>query len=122
MNHNIEEIGPAMAFERIQNGALLLDIREWDELEMLSFDMKEQMVIPLSELGSRFQEIPMDREIIIGCNSGNRSMQAAFFLKGRNFESVYNLQGGIGSWIELGLPVLWENFKQENAIRKGEFK
>ncbi len=120
MNYNIEEINPAIAFERIQNGALLLDIREWEELEMLTFDIKEQLFIPLHELESRFQEVPMDREIIIGCNSGNRSLQAAFFLKGRNFEKVYNLQGGIGSWIELGLPVQWENFEHESAVRKDE--
>jgi rhodanese-related sulfurtransferase len=118
MNFSIEEVNPAMAFERIQNGALLLDIREWEEIEMFNFDVEDQLMIPLSEFTGRFHEIPVDREIIVGCNSGNRSMQAVFFLRSQNFERVYNLQGGINDWIQTGLPVQWDHFKAENVLRK----
>lgn len=120
MNLNIEQIHPVLAFEKIQNGALLLDIREWEEIEMFNFDVAEQMMIPMSELGMRFRELPMDREIIVGCNSGNRSMQVAFFLKNQNFENVHNLQGGIGSWIQSGLPVQWDTFKVADILKKDE--
>lgn len=121
MNHNIEEIHPQLAFERIQNGALLLDIREWEEIEIFNFDVEEQLMIPISELAVRMKEIPMDREIIVGCNSGNRSMQVAFFLKGQNFEKVFNLQGGINGWIQMDLPVEWDNPKINRQVKKEEF-
>jgi len=116
MDQYINEIHPVAALEKVQNGAILLDVREWEELEMLTFDVEGQLFIPLSELGLRFQEIPKDREIIIGCNSGNRSMDAARYLKDRDFKLLYNLKGGIGSWIEYGLPVQWENIIPRKAI------
>lgn len=117
MNHKIEEVHPALAFERIQKGALLLDVREWEEIELFNFDLEEQLMIPLSELTERFKEIPGHREIFVGCHSGNRSMQVALFLKGKDFENVFNLQGGINGWIQVGLPVQWERFKAVNILK-----
>ena len=118
----IEEINPVLAHEKLQQGALLLDIREWEEIEIFNFDVEEQLMIPMSEFGARFKEIPMDREIIVGCNSGNRSMQVAFFLKAQNFENVFNLRGGINGWIQQNLPVQWDNPKISRPVTREEFK
>ena len=122
MNHKVEEVHPALAFEKIQKGALLLDVREWEEIELFNFDLEEQLMIPLSELTERFKEIPGYREIIVGCHSGNRSMQVALFLKGQNFEKVFNLQGGIREWIQHNLPVQWDNPKINRPVRGEVFK
>lgn len=115
MKHNITEIHPIEALDSIKKGALLLDVREWEEIEMLSFDLDDQLMIPLSEIAFRFREIPLNREVIIACHSGNRSMQAAAFLKSQLYETVSNLQGGISNWVEHGLPVQWENFKTKTV-------
>ncbi len=122
MNQNIEEINSSLAFEKLHQGALLVDIREWEEIEIFNFDVEEQLMIPMSEFGARFKEIPMEREIIVGCNSGNRSLQVAFFLKNQGYEKVFNLRGGINDWIQMNLPVAWDNPKINRPVTKEEIK
>lgn len=110
MNQGINQVQPMDAYHKIQSGeAVLMDVREWEEIEIFSFDVPEQLIIPMSELMMRYQEIPKDKDVIVACNSGNRSHQVAVYLKGILFEKVHNLQGGIGSWLEQGLPVQWDN-------------
>ena len=116
MNRKIKEVDAYQAYERIQHGAILIDIREKEEVETVSFDMKQQMLIPQSEIILRLREIPRDREVIIGCNSGTRSYHITRFLTEQNFENVYNLLGGITKWIELNLPVRWNNIERESNI------
>ena len=110
MVQEIREINAAAAYERIQKGALLLDIRETEEIEMLAFDVEEQIFIPQSEFAFRFSEILRDREVIVGCHSGNRSRDATLFLIKEKYDNVYNLKGGIEEWIERGLPVRWDDY------------
>ncbi len=85
MHQEVKEVHPAVAYERIQKGALLLDIRESEEIEMMAFDVEEQIFIPQSEFDLRFGEIPRDREVIVGCHSGNRSQSAILFLLNIDF-------------------------------------
>jgi rhodanese-related sulfurtransferase len=121
MNQEINQVQPKDAYHKIQKGeAVLMDIREWEEIEIFNFDIEEQLLIPMSELTARYKEIPKDKEIIVACNSGNRSQQVALYLKGIHFEKVHNLQGGIGSWLEMGLPVQWDTIKPEYVSRKDE--
>ncbi len=110
MHQEVKEVCPAAAYERIRKGALLLDIRETEEIEMLAFDVEAQIFIPQSEFDFRFCEIPRDREVIIGCNSGKRSRIATLFLINEKYDNVYNLKGGIEEWIERGLPVRWDDY------------
>ncbi len=118
MNRKINEVDAYQAYERIQHGAILIDIREKEEVETVSFDMEHQRLIPQSELILRLREIPKDRDVIIGCNSGTRSYHITRFLTEQNFENVYNLLGGITKWIELNLPVRWNSFKSEDNIEE----
>ncbi|MBN2638225.1 MAG: rhodanese-like domain-containing protein [Bacteroidales bacterium] len=114
MNNAVKHIQPKDAFEKITNGdALLLDIREWEEFEIFAYDVEPQLVLPLSELNMRFHEIPRDREVIIACNSGSRSFQLAQYLTGQEYRNVVNLLGGIQEWLDLNLPVKWDNLIPE---------
>ncbi|GMT45421.1 MAG: hypothetical protein IEMM0006_1253 [bacterium] len=117
MHQEIKEVNPATAYERIQNGALLLDIRESEEIEMVAFDVEEQLFIPQSEFAFRFREVPPDREVIVGCRSGNRSRDVILFLIKEKYDNVYNLEGGIEEWIETDLPVKWDNYEAGSAIQ-----
>ncbi len=108
MDQEIMEVNVAVAHEKIKNGALLLDVRELDEIEMLAFDVESQILISVSELSIKHTELPTDREIIVGCHSGNRSLKMTRFLMDQNFNNVYNMKGGIRDWMGQGLPVKWE--------------
>jgi len=103
--HKIKEITPSNAYAMIGQGALLVDVRESREAEAKSFDVPEKMLIPLSDFGIRYQEIPLNHKVILACRSGNRSLMAASFLLDKGYSEVFNLQDGIMSWERAELPV-----------------
>jgi rhodanese-related sulfurtransferase len=43
--------------------------------------------------------------IIVVCNAGMTSSQAAQLLVNQGFEQVYNLKGGMGDWLAANMPV-----------------
>ena len=56
-------------------------------------------VIPMSELESRWSEIPKEGPVYIYCRSGPRSRTAIQFLKSKGYSNCVNLTGGILSWL-----------------------
>lgn len=89
-----------------KEGALIIDVRESDELAELAYDVKEVKNIPLGELESRLAEVPKDKQVIVVCKKGGRSSQAYELLKRKGFENVANMEGGMDAWSEKGLPTL----------------
>lgn len=49
-------------------------------------------------LGSDFSTLPKDKEIVVICQSGIRSMQACKQLKKLGFEKVTNVHGGMNAY------------------------
>lgn len=103
-SQKIKQICPTTALERVKNGALIVDVREQDEVNLLSFDVPYIINIPLSEFDLRFQEIPKDKNVVTVCKGGGRSLRAAGFLINHGFEHVENMQNGIVKWVEKGFP------------------
>ena len=88
----------------IEDGALLVDIRELREWETIRIPGAEFK--PLSEMQEWFEDLPRDRDIILQCRSGNRSAQATQALISQaGFDRVFNLSGGIIAWHSAELPV-----------------
>ena len=86
-----------------QPGAVLIDVREqWEYLQERAPDAT---LIPLSQFVQRYAEIPRDREVLLICHSGQRSFQAAMFLRRQGYEQVGNVSGGMEAWAMAGLPV-----------------
>lgn len=54
--------------------------------------------IPLSNLPSQINKLEKDKEVVVICQSGMRSAQAANMLKKEGFEHIYNVRGGMGAW------------------------
>jgi rhodanese-related sulfurtransferase len=102
----VKEICPTTTQEWLKNGAILVDVREQDEIEALSYDVPLILHIPLSEFETRFSEIPKDINVVMVCRSGGRSLRAAGFLinHGYNSGKVVNMQHGIIRWAEKGFP------------------
>jgi rhodanese-related sulfurtransferase len=86
-------------------GALLVDVREKSEIERLAFDVPNLTHIPLGELEARFHELPRDRDLVVVCQGGGRSLKATYFLMYQGFEKVANMEGGIAKWASKGFPV-----------------
>jgi rhodanese-related sulfurtransferase len=95
---NIEE-----AYGLVQSGAFLLDVREQHEWD--SFHATDATLIPLGELASRIDEVPPDQEIVVICNSGNRSRTGRDILFEAGFSSVTSAAGGSQAWRSAGYPI-----------------
>lgn len=102
----IPSVNPREASERLASGPsapLLIDVREaW---EFSSGRAKGAKNIPLSQLAKRTGEIPRDREVLLICQSGNRSMSAARYLQQQGITQVVNVSGGTTVWRMQGLPL-----------------
>jgi NADPH-dependent 2,4-dienoyl-CoA reductase/sulfur reductase-like enzyme/rhodanese-related sulfurtransferase len=74
---------------------VLLDVREAGERQAGA--IPGSIHIPLGELRARIAELPRDREIVVHCQSGQRSYFAARILGQRGYR-VRNLTGSYKSW------------------------
>lgn len=54
--------------------------------------------IPLQQIQSEIGNLDKSKEVILLCQSGMRSSQAAKVLKKAGFEHVTNVKGGIAAW------------------------
>ena len=104
---NINEISPAMANELIASGALLIDVREKEEVEQISFSVPVFQNIAYSTFDENYSALPKDQKLVIACHLGIRSLRVAQFLvvQGWDIENVFSLQGGISNWEYEKLPV-----------------
>lgn len=89
-----------------KEGALIIDVREPDEIAEVAYDVKNIKNIPLGEIESRLAEVPKDKQVIVVCKKGGRSSEAYEILKGNGFENIANMQGGMDAWSEKGLPTV----------------
>jgi rhodanese-related sulfurtransferase len=100
----VKEICPTTTQEWVKNGALLVDVREKDEVSELAYDVPNIINIPLSEFEERFNEIPKDKDVVMVCKGGGRSLRAAGFLVNHGYDKVVNMQHGIARWVQKGFP------------------
>jgi rhodanese-related sulfurtransferase/uncharacterized membrane protein YphA (DoxX/SURF4 family) len=103
----IIEISVDQAYEAYINDPdlIIVDVRSGSEYE--SGHIKGALLIPVSQLEERLDEIPQDRPILVYCNgtSCNRSGNAAAILAANGYKEIYDLSGrGIDEWIDKGYP------------------
>ncbi|MFN6954855.1 MAG: rhodanese-like domain-containing protein [Acetobacteraceae bacterium] len=99
------EVCPTTSRRLLAEGALLVDVREPAEVAQLAFADCEQLRIPLSEFERRWTEIPRDRDVILACAVGQRSLKATYFLMYQGYDRVMNMQYGMQRWAARGFPV-----------------
>jgi rhodanese-related sulfurtransferase len=95
----VPELDPTEVARRLRTTpekVLLLDVREPFEREFAA--IHPSVHIPMGDIPSKTDEIPRDRELIVYCHVGNRSMMVAGFLESLGFTKVANLAGGIDAW------------------------
>lgn len=90
-------IGPDKLNEKKRSGEdfFLLDVRTPQENIMQAIE--NSYLIPIQELGYRLEELPKSKEIVVYCNTGNRSAYACSYLASKGY-NVKNLEGGIMTW------------------------
>ncbi|VAW25690.1 hypothetical protein MNBD_BACTEROID04-1733 [hydrothermal vent metagenome] len=99
-----KQICPTTTMGKIKNGALIVDVRKTEEVASVTFDVPNYINIPIDELEERFNEIPKDKEIVMVCLSGERSLKTTYFLMNNGFQNVFNMDGGIIKWASKNFP------------------
>lgn len=75
---------------------LLLDVREpW---EVAQCQIEGSLHMPMHLVPLRCAELDAQRDIVVICHHGARSMQVCMFLERKGFGQVHNLLGGIEGW------------------------
>ena len=80
------------ALEMNKAGAVLIDVRT--PAEVAEGMAPGAINIPLQEIQQRLAEFPKDKDLLIYCRSGKRSMAASNFLIENGYEKVFNVVGG----------------------------
>ncbi|HEX5095670.1 MAG TPA: rhodanese-like domain-containing protein, partial [Acidimicrobiia bacterium] len=73
----------------------VVDVREPNEFA--EWSIPTAVNVPLSELPSRIDSLPRDREVVVMCAAGGRSARAAEALVDAGLH-VANLRGGMSAW------------------------
>jgi len=103
----IEEVDPAEVLELLDEGVVVLDVREAEELAQGHLPQAKH--VPRSYLESRIEGVVPDRStpVIIYCASGNRSAYAARTLAQElGYENARSMTGGITLWKDRGYEVV----------------
>jgi phage shock protein E len=77
--------------ERIEAGAVILDVRNPDEFRSGAFP--GALNIPVGVLPARLQEIPRGRPVVVYCAAGVRAATAARILQQAGYADVVNAGG-----------------------------
>jgi rhodanese-related sulfurtransferase len=90
------EVDVTTAARLQREGALLLDVREPDEVATCAIAGSQH--IPMRQIPGVLPDLPKDRLILVQCHHGGRSLRVTQFLRANGFTQVSNDAGGIDAW------------------------
>lgn len=97
-NYEAGIIIPEQISEEIFSSVLFIDTRDAAQFEAGTIPGSAN--IEWRQVLARRDEIPTDRKVILFCNTGSLSAQAAFALRVVGMENVLVLQTGLRGWAE----------------------
>ena len=106
IKNRITEVEPADVHAQMNNGAVVIDVRETEEF--VAGHIPGAKHVPKSYLESRIEGAVPDRSqhVVLYCQSGNRSAYGARTLTDDlGYEHVESMRGGITLWKDLGYEV-----------------
>ncbi len=90
----IKQISPKDLDQK--KGMMLLDVRTNKEHE--GGHIPGSVHVPFSDIGDKMKKIKKDKELVVYCQSGNRSIWAIKRLMGMGYKNLVNLKGGYHAW------------------------
>ncbi len=83
----------------LKKGIVMLDVRT--NREFGQGHIPGAIHVPLTEIGTRVKKLKKDKEVVVYCQSGSRSIWAIKRLIGMGYKKLYNLKGGYHAWKRL---------------------
>ncbi len=105
-----EQIGVHEAVRRLNDGALLIDVRERGEFAAGHAPQARHLPLAQARAGHAALHAALQlptgtREVLLICQSGARSRLAQSALSGADACRYVNVSGGMAAWAAAGLPV-----------------
>lgn len=95
---DIEQLEKARA-----EGVPLVDVREAHEY--VAGHVPGAILIPMSEIVERVDEVPADGTVYVICEMGGRSQKVVNWLRQQGVDA-YNVAGGTEAWAKSGRPIV----------------
>lgn len=111
----MQQISPKQVQNKLENGAILVDIREPSETNREYIEIAEKW--PLSVMPNQKPDIKRKKEVVFFCRSGARTQMNAQNLDASFPNRSYIMQGGITAWRGDKLPTIIN----KNAANLGLF-
>ena len=102
---SIDEILPREAWRRLRAGARLIDVRETHERELGMAEGAVGVALGSLDAGIADAAPDPDMDLLLICQSGARSLQAARRLAERGYRNLASVAGGTSRWQAEGLPM-----------------
>jgi rhodanese-related sulfurtransferase len=96
---------PTVSAADVPADAVVLDVREDDE--WVAGHIPGALHVPLQELPSSLEDLPLAEQLVVVCRVGGRSAQAVAWLAAMGRDAV-NLDGGMYAWEQAGRPMIAE--------------
>ena len=90
----IKQISPKELDQK--KGMVLLDVSTDKEHER--GHIPGSVHVPLSDIGDKIKKLKKDKELVVYCQNGNRSIWAIKRLMGMGYKNCINLKGGYNAW------------------------
>ena len=112
---NVKELFPWDLVERLkQSNALIVDIREPYEYKIMHIQDSLNVPRGILETACEYdyeETVPelveaRNKEVVLVCRSGNRSVFAAEVMQKMGFQQVYSLKTGLRGWNEFEQPLV----------------
>ncbi|MFN4231592.1 rhodanese-like domain-containing protein [Thermus sp.] len=99
-----QNVGPRELYQAVDQGAVVVDVRT--PQEFAEGHVPGAINLPVEAVAQWADTLPKDKPVYLYCRSGNRSRQAAEYLKRKGYANLYNLEGGILAIQREGFPLV----------------
>jgi rhodanese-related sulfurtransferase len=90
----IRQISPKELDQK--KGMMMLDVRT--DKEHAGGHIPGSVHVPLSDVGDKIKKLKKDKELVVYCQNGRRSIWAIKRLMGMGYTNLANLRGGYNAW------------------------
>lgn len=95
-------VAEAQALIDTNSELVIVDVRTPEEFA--DGHIEGAIVIPVSELVDRLDELAPEDDLLIYCRTGNRSTTAMTILTANGFTQLFHMHEGITEWVAAGYP------------------
>lgn len=97
------------SYQESSGHVILIDVREVHEFKKVSAPFAKNFPLSSLDVDQVLKSLAIDKgdsktPLYFICRSGARSLKAAEMFFRAGYENIYNVEGGMLGWVELGLP------------------